>query len=256
MEDSKSWAVHWLRSFSVCVQSSENESKQQLSLSKWRVKQLQTFSAQSKCLCLWNHAWRTRSARYCCCCTSTSGDFQGDHGGEKKISLIRLQLLLGLDLSESVMLCGGFLLLNVSKRAIDSCLSSGWEKFSPRRILSGPGGEGLSGPSTTSPRTRGAQNDRGGPRCVPSLRKETAFLWITTFLEPQPRVRSAQRSGKVYLRTVGRILKKRNHFTSKFEQSKTVFTFFRWTRSCSGWHMFDSAAGDPRDLCGVDSIVS
>lgn len=100
----------------------------------------------------------------------------------------------------------------------DSCLSSGWEKFSPRRILSGPGGEGLCGPSTTSRRTRAVQDDSGGQRCVPSLRKETDFLWIITILEPQPRVRSARRGGKVCLRAVGRFLKNRKPLTSEFEQ--------------------------------------
>lgn len=127
--------------------------------------------------------------------------------------------------SGSVRICYALRWLSHMKRfqtsPFYSCLSSGWEKFSPRRILTGPGGEGLSGPSTTSPRTRGVQDDSGGQRCVPSLMKETEFLWVITILEPQPRVRSARRSGKVYLRPVGRFLKNKKHFTSDFEQSKT-----------------------------------
>lgn len=127
--------------------------------------------------------------------------------------------------SGSVRICYALRWLSHMKRfqtsPFYSCLSSGWEKFSPRRILTGPGGEGLSGPSTTSPRTRGVQDDSGGQRCVPSLMKETEFLWVITILEPQPRVRSVRRSGKVYLRPVGRFLKNKKHFTSDFEQSKT-----------------------------------
>lgn len=145
------------------------------------------------------------------------------------------------------LLCAA-VVLYFSKRV---SLSRVWVQFSPRRILSRPGGEGLSGPSTTRPRTRGAEDDSGVQRCVPSLRKETDFLWIITNLERQNSGRFVRRNGKVYLRTVGSFLK-----TSEFEQSKTFDSFFfRWTRSCSGSQMFDSAAGDQHDVGGVDSIT-
>lgn len=78
----------------------------------------------------------------------------------------------------------------------DSSLCSGWEEFSPRWILPGPGGEGLSGHCATSPRTRGAQDDSGGQSSVASRRKETDFLWIIAFSEPQPRVGCARPLGQ------------------------------------------------------------
>lgn len=129
--------------------------------------------------------------------------------------------------SGSVRICCALRWLSHMKRFqtshFDSCVSSGWEKFSPRRIMSGPSGEGLSGPSITSPRTRGVRDDSGGQLWAPWLRKETDFLWIITILETQPRVRSPRRGSKVYLRAVGRLLKKRKYFTPQFEQKQNFW---------------------------------
>lgn len=261
MEDSKSWAkpvvgvcmvIQWFRSFSVCVQTSENESKQQLSLSKWKESSSSRLSAPRVNVYVCEtmpdaHAVRATAAAHPQVGTSR------ETTEVKKSS----NPTAAVTRSGSVRICYALRWFSHSKRFqtshFASCLSSGWEKFSPRRILSGPGGEGLSGPSTTSPRTRGVQDDSGGQRCAPSLRKETDFLWIITILEPQPRVRSARRSGKVYLRAAGRT---ENISPANLNKAKLLpHTFFIWTRSCSGSQMFDSAAGDQQDVGGVGSIT-